>query len=166
MRARPSFGMMPWMAHGDSRSIYIVQRTFTRVRRGYDPEEEDRAAADTAAAEAALENARDEAEQERLMAQARADAEAAAAERDRLLTDAREVLAAAHAEHERLLAAAAEEVATAHEAARTQIEAERAAGTVQLSRAATCRRVTSRGGKRIEACGEWRGPHEPLRAPG
>ena len=34
--------MMPWMANGDSRSIYIVQRTFTRVRRGYDPEEVDR----------------------------------------------------------------------------------------------------------------------------
>jgi DivIVA domain-containing protein len=42
MRARPAFGMMPWMANGDSRSIYIVQRTFTRVRRGYDPREVDR----------------------------------------------------------------------------------------------------------------------------
>src|SRR3954464_5552438 len=30
------------MASGDSRSIYVVQRTFTRVRRGYDPDEVDR----------------------------------------------------------------------------------------------------------------------------
>src|SRR3954466_5610330 len=35
-------GMMPRMANGDSRSIYVVQRTFSRVRRGYDPAEVDR----------------------------------------------------------------------------------------------------------------------------
>src|SRR5688572_6572158 len=42
MRARRAFGMMHRMANGDSRSIYVVQRTFTRVRRGYDPDEVDR----------------------------------------------------------------------------------------------------------------------------
>ncbi|HEX6024295.1 MAG TPA: ATP-binding cassette domain-containing protein [Solirubrobacter sp.] len=218
MRAWPCFGMMSVMTNGDSRSIYVVQRTFTRVRRGYDPEEVDRhlqlvsewfarsrvgeearelkhreaaakgaqleaeatlegarlrAAADTAAAEAALEAARAEAERivatardeaagiresarregeaaarvqlrdelvaaraehDRLIAQARVEAEAAAAERDRLLADAREVLAAAQAERERLLAAVDEEVATVHEAAQTEIEAERAAARARVER--------------------------------
>ena len=29
-------------AEGDSRSLFVVQRAFRRVRRGYDPEEVDR----------------------------------------------------------------------------------------------------------------------------
>jgi len=29
-------------ASGDSRSLFVVQRSFRRVRRGYDPEEVDR----------------------------------------------------------------------------------------------------------------------------
>src|SRR5262249_8078717 len=31
-----------WMAGGDSRSLFVVQRAFRRVRRGYDPDEVDR----------------------------------------------------------------------------------------------------------------------------
>src|SRR5919199_2636710 len=36
----PNAGRMP--AGGDSRSLFVVQRSFRRVRRGYDPEEVDR----------------------------------------------------------------------------------------------------------------------------
>jgi DivIVA domain-containing protein len=130
MRARPSFGMMPSMANGDSRSIYIVQRTFTRVRRGYDPKEVDRhlqlvsewfarsRVGEEARAlehrEAAAKGAQLEAEATLEGARLRAAADTAAAEA---------ALEEARKQAERIVATAHEQAAAVRDAARREGEA-------------------------------------------
>src|SRR4051812_47055301 len=113
----------------DSRSIFVVQRTFTTVRRGYDPDEVDRhlqlvaemfnrgrSGEQRREAERSRVEARRELEAAKLEAEAtvegarkRADADIAAAEA---------ALAAAREEAEQIVAAAREEAASAgHEEA-------------------------------------------------
>jgi DivIVA domain-containing protein len=121
-------------SRGQSLSMFVVQRTFTRVRRGYDPDEVDRhlelvsrwftstdagrAIAEERArlrereseAQHLVEGARVEAEATLEGARLRADADARAAER--LLAEARETVDAA-----RIEAAAAERIRAAEEQA-------------------------------------------------
>src|SRR4051812_42302879 len=143
-------------AGGDSRSLFVVQRAFRRVRRGYDPEEVDRhlqlvsewfsqgrggrtareAEQQLAAREEALAAA--ETEARRGAEGARVEAEAtlegarlrAAAEIERAEREAERVVAEARGEAERIVAAAREEggrlLASLRADAEAQAEAHRA----------------------------------------
>jgi DivIVA domain-containing protein len=132
---------------GQTLSAFVVQRTFTRVRRGYDPDEVDRhlervqrwfvsseagqaiehgrtaLAAMEAEARSTLEGARMEADATLEGARRRADADVAAARKE--ADGIREAAAAeGRAEAERLVAAAREEAAAAAQEVRTAAEQE------------------------------------------
>src|SRR3569623_2115479 len=104
-------------AGGDSRAMFVVQRAFRRVRRGYDPEEVDRhlrLVSEWFAASRAGQGARD------LEARVEERAEA-----ERLRAEAEQVVVEAREEAVRLLAEAGESAAGEREAARADAEAAR-----------------------------------------
>ncbi len=130
------------MASGESVSIYVVQRTFRRVRRGYDPEEVDRhlqlvsewftrGRAGELAREVEERLEQREAAAAAVQAEARRVLEGARVEADATLEGARRraagELAAAERAREELLAAAREEARELAERLRAEAEQELAA---------------------------------------
>src|SRR6188472_1081297 len=112
---------------GESHAVFVVQRSFRRVRRGYDPEEVERHLqlvsewfTKTHAGEAAREyeqSHRERIEADATLEGARLKAEATAREGERELERAREE-AAAIVDRARLEAAASETITAAEEEAR------------------------------------------------
>src|SRR5690349_3109392 len=123
-------------SRGRSLSMFVVQRTFTLVRRGYDPAEVDRhlenvsrwftsteVGESLARERTALEQR--EAEAERALAGARLEAEATVeGARRRAEADAARIVAAAREEADRLVTAPREEAERILAAAREEAEAE------------------------------------------
>src|ERR671938_60848 len=112
----------PMAGSGESRALFVVQRHFRRVRRGYDPEEVDRhlqlvsewfkgslagqAARELATELDARERALDEAEEQRIETEAREILGRAEADAKVVDTERREILDRAEADGERIEAEA------------------------------------------------------------
>src|SRR3954469_13180852 len=151
-------GMMPRMANGDSRSIYVVQRTFSRVRRGYDPAEVDRHLqlvsewfARSRVGEQARESAQREAAAQGALVEAEATLEGARRRAAAATAGAEQALEAAREEAEAIVAAAREQAVGIGEAARREAEAAARAGLAEELAAARAEHERVLAGVRAEA---------------